>query len=153
MGYKTNIVVLHRSSLFYNQWIFLISLNLLCNFQQIATAANAGTSSGAYSAKPGSYGSSYGGGTSYDTLASTGPTGEYKGAGSGYTGSQTGKTGTTTGNTNSSGSSAADITAGMYAKSHVALNKVNVSELIKISYLLIMSIQTVKFEFLMFINF
>ncbi|XP_051162181.1 protein lingerer isoform X2 [Leptopilina boulardi] len=92
----------------------------------IATAGNAGTSSGAYSAKPGSYGSSYGGGTSYDSLASTGPAAEYKGAGSGYTGSQTGKSGTSTGNTNSSGSTAADISAGMYAtKSHVALSKVN----------------------------
>lgn len=98
----------------------------------MATAANAGTSSGAYSAKPGSYGSSYGGGTSYDSLASTGQAAEYKGAGSGYTGSQTGKSGSSTGNTNSSGSTAAEISAGMYAtKSHVALSKVNVSSLIK----------------------
>lgn len=95
-------------------------------YPQIATAGNAGTSSGAYSAKPGSYGSSYGGGTSYDSLASTGQAAEYKGAGSGYTSSQTGKSGTSTGNANSSGSTAADISAGMYAaKSHVALSKVN----------------------------
>lgn len=95
-------------------------------FQPIATAGNAGTSSGGYSAKPGSYGSGYGSGANYDTLASGGPTAEYKGAGSGYTGTQSGKTGTSTGNTNTAGSSAADISANMYAKSHVAINKVNV---------------------------
>lgn len=95
--------------------------------QQIATTGNAGTNSGAYSAKPGNYGSGYGGGASYDTLASAGPTGEYKGAGSGYTGTQSGKTGTSTGNNNSGASSGADIGATMYAKSHVALGKVNVS--------------------------
>lgn len=95
--------------------------------QQIATAGNAGTNSGAYSAKPGSYGSGYGAGASYDALASAGPSGEYKSAGSSYTGTQTGKTGTSTGNTNTAGSSATDISATMYAKSHVALSKVNVS--------------------------
>ena len=95
--------------------------------QQIATAGNAGTNSGAYSAKSGSYGSGYGAGASYDALASAGPSGEYKGAGSSYTGTQTGKTGTSTGNTNTAGSSATDISATMYAKSHVALGKVNVS--------------------------
>ncbi|KMQ83265.1 protein lingerer isoform x1, partial [Lasius niger] len=96
---------------------------------QIATAGNAGTNSGAYSAKPGSYGSGYGAGASYDALASAGPSGEYKGTGSSYTGTQTGKTGTSTGNTNTAGSSATDISATMYAKSHVALGKVNVSNL------------------------
>lgn len=99
----------------------------MIKLQQIAAAGNAGTNSGAYSAKPGSYGSGYGGGASYDTLASAGPAGEYKGASSGYTGTQTGKTGTSTGNSNSGGSSAADIGATMYGKSHVALSKVNVS--------------------------
>lgn len=65
-------------------------------------------------------------------MASTGQAAEYKGAGSGYTSSQTGKSGTSTGNANSSGSTAADISAGMYAaKSHVALSKVNVSSLIQ----------------------
>lgn len=94
-------------------------------YPQIATAGNAGTNSGAYSAKPGSYGSGYGAGASYDALASAGPSAEYKGAGSSYTSTQTGKTGTSTGNTNTGGSSATDITATMYAKSHVALSKVN----------------------------
>lgn len=100
---------------------------LLFILQQIATAGNAGTNSGAYSAKPGSYGSGYGAGANYDALASAGPSAEYKGAGSSYTATQTGKTGTSTGNTNTAGSSATDISATMYAKSHVALGKVNVS--------------------------
>ncbi|XP_020279901.1 protein lingerer isoform X2 [Pseudomyrmex gracilis] len=95
-------------------------------YPQIATAGNAGTNSGAYSAKPGSYGSGYGAGASYDALASAGPSGEYKGAGSSYTGTQTGKTGTSgTANTNTAGSSATDISATIYAKNHVALGKVN----------------------------
>lgn len=103
----------------------------------MATAGNAGTNSGAYNAKPGSYGSGYGGGASYDTLTNAGPTGDYKGAGSGYTGTQTGKTGTSTGNNNSGASSATDIGATMYAKSHVALSKVNVSLNFFVIYLLL----------------
>ncbi|XP_015433940.1 PREDICTED: protein lingerer isoform X2 [Dufourea novaeangliae] len=94
-------------------------------YPQIAAAGNAGTNSGAYSTKPGSYGSGYGAGASYDALASAGPSAEYKGAGSSYTSTQTGKTGTSTGNTNTGGSSATDISATMYPKSHVALSKVN----------------------------
>lgn len=95
--------------------------------QQIPTTGNAGTNSGAYGTKPSSYGSGYGAGASYDTLTNAGPTGqEYKNTGSAYTGTQTGKTGTCTGNSNSGASSAADIGANMYAKSHVALSKVNV---------------------------
>lgn len=95
--------------------------------QQIATAGNAGTTSGPYNTKPGSYGSGYGGGAGYDILASGGPANDFKGSGSGYSGSQSGKTGTSTGNTSSTGSSVADISSSMYQKSHVALSKVNVS--------------------------
>ncbi|XP_058809825.1 protein lingerer isoform X2 [Phymastichus coffea] len=91
-------------------------------YPQIATAGSAGNSSGSYSTKPGNYNSTYGGATNYDTLSSSGSSGDYKNSTSGYSNSQN-KNSSTNNSTNTANSS--EISTTMYSKGHVTLNKVN----------------------------
>ncbi|XP_014218782.1 protein lingerer-like [Copidosoma floridanum] len=93
-------------------------------YPQIATAGNAGSTSGAYNTKPATYSSGYGGSTNYDTLTNSGTSGDYKSSTSGYSSNQSNKNGSSSGNTNVTGS-LTDINTTLYTKGHVTLNKVN----------------------------
>lgn len=87
-----------------------------------ATNAHGSTTSSQYP-KPGNYGSGYGSG--YDGIAQNQEYGK-----TGYvSGSQTQSKAGVGASAGTSGSSASDLSATMYGKSHVALTKVNVSSM------------------------